>query len=68
MNYLSIVGPLGFVVIILIVILLPLIALIDILTHEFTGTNKLIWVIIVLFFPIMGAILYFLIGTRQKVR
>ncbi len=68
MNYLSIVGPLGLVVIILIVILLPVIALIDILTHEFTGTNKLIWVIIVIFFPIMGAILYFLIGTRQKIR
>jgi len=68
MNYLSIVGPLGLVVIILLVILLPLIALIDILSHEFTGTNKLIWVIIVIFFPIMGAILYFLIGTRQKIR
>ncbi len=68
MNYLALVGPLGLVVILIIIILLPLIALIDILTHEFTGTNKLIWVIIVIFFPIMGAILYFLIGTRQKIR
>ncbi len=68
MNYLALVGPFGLVVILIIIILLPLIALIDILTHEFTGTNKLIWVIIVIFFPIMGAILYFLIGTRQKIR
>jgi hypothetical protein len=68
MNFLGIVGPTGLIVVIVIVILLPLIALIDILSHEFTGSNKIIWVIIVLFFPIMGAILYFLIGTRQKIR
>ena len=61
------VGPAGLIVILIIVVLLPLIALIDILTHEFTGSNKIIWVIIVIFFPIMGAILYFLIGTRQKI-
>ncbi len=60
--------PTGLILIVIIIILLPLIALIDILTHEFTGSNKIIWVIIVLFFPVMGAILYFLIGTRQKVR
>ncbi|MEE4215808.1 MAG: PLDc N-terminal domain-containing protein [Bacteroidales bacterium] len=68
MNYLAIVGPIGLVLIILLVVLLPLIALIDILTHEFTGSNKIIWVIIVIFFPLMGAVLYFLIGQRQKIR
>jgi hypothetical protein len=62
------IGTTGIILLIVVIILLPLIALIDILSHEFTGTNKLIWVIIVLFFPIMGAILYFLIGTRQKIR
>lgn len=68
MKFLAMVGPVGLIVVLAIVILLPLIALIDILTHEFTGSNKIIWVIIVIFFPIMGAILYFLIGTRQKIR
>jgi len=68
MNFLAMVGPVGLIVILIIIILLPLIALIDILTNEFTGSNKIIWVIIVIFFPIIGAILYFLIGTRQKIR
>lgn len=68
MHFLAMVGPIGLIVVIAIAILLPLVALIDILTHEFTGLNKIIWVIIVIFFPIMGALLYFLIGTRQKVR
>jgi len=62
------IGSTGIILIIVVVILLPLIALIDILSHEFTGFNKIIWVIIVLFLPIMGAILYFLIGPRQKIR
>lgn len=49
-------------------LLLPLVALIDILRNEFTGSNKLIWVLVVLLFPILGPVLYFIIGTSQKVR
>jgi hypothetical protein len=67
MNLLLIIGPielllLGFVII------LPLAALIDILISEFEGNNKLIWVLVVLFANIVGAILYFLIGRNQKIR
>jgi hypothetical protein len=54
--------------VVLIGLLLPLIALIDILRHEFTGSNKIVWVIVVLIFPFFGAILYFIIGSGQKVR
>lgn len=43
-----------------------LIALIDILRSEFTGYNKIIWILVVLFIPLLGAILYFLIGRKQK--
>jgi hypothetical protein len=48
--------------------LLPLIALIDILRNEFEGSNKIIWVLVVLFFPFIGTLLYFIIGTGQKIR
>ncbi|MAZ27582.1 MAG: hypothetical protein CL868_10960 [Cytophagaceae bacterium] len=48
-------------------ILLPIIALIDILRNEFTGSNKLIWVLVVLFFNIFGALLYFIFGRSQKI-
>ena len=49
-------------------LLLPLLALIDILRHDFNGSDKLIWVLIVLLFPIIGAILYFLIGSSKKIK
>jgi len=41
-------------------------AFIDILKNEFTGSNKLIWLIAVLFAPVIGSIAYFFIGTKQK--
>ena len=52
----------------LIATILPIIAIIDILRSEFEGNNKLIWVLIVVFMHIIGSILYFLIGTNQKIR
>ena len=47
-------------------ILLPLIALIDIIRSDFKGNDKLIWVLVVIFFNILGSVLYFLIGRQQK--
>jgi hypothetical protein len=52
----------------LFVLILPLIALVDILRNEFTDSNKLIWVIVVLFFPFLGAIIYFVLGSSHKIR
>ncbi|GAB4020853.1 PLDc N-terminal domain-containing protein [Spirosoma koreense] len=49
-------------------LLLPLIALIDVVRSEFQGPNdKLIWVIIIVFLNIIGAILYFAIGRNQRI-
>lgn len=42
-------------------------AIIDILKNEFTGSNKLIWIIVVLLAPLIGSVLYFFIGRKQKV-
>jgi len=42
-------------------------ALVDILKSEFTGSNKIIWVVVVLLLPLLGSILYFAIGTKQKI-
>jgi len=52
---------------VLFVLLLPLIALIDILKSEFAGSNKLIWVTVVIAFPVIGTVLYFFIGKQQKI-
>lgn len=48
--------------------LIWLISLIDILRNEFTGNNKIIWFLVVFFLPTIGSILYFFIGTDQKIR
>ena len=48
-------------------IFLPVIALIDILKSNFEGSNKLIWVVVVVGLNFFGAILYFLIGRNQKI-
>jgi hypothetical protein len=45
-----------------------LIAFVDILRNEFTENNKLIWILVVIFVPVLGPIAYFFIGRKQKIR
>ena len=42
--------------------------LIDILKHEFTGYNKIIWILVIIFFPVLGAILYLVFGRIQRIK
>lgn len=49
-------------------LLLPLLAIVDIVRSKFQdNSEKLIWVIIVLFFPIFGSIIYFAMGGKNKI-
>jgi hypothetical protein len=41
-------------------------ALVDILKNEFIGPNKLVWLLLVIFLPLVGVICYYFIGTKQK--
>ena len=42
--------------------------LIDILKSDFRGgSDKIVWLLVVFFLPLIGLILYFLIGKSQKV-
>ncbi len=50
----------------LVMLVLWIWALYDILTSSFSGNKKIIWVLVVIFLPILGTILYFLIGRNQK--
>jgi len=46
-----------------------LIALVDILRSDFKHQNeKLIWVLVILFVPVLGPILYFVIGRKNKIK
>ena len=74
MEILGIIGPqeiiiiLSVILIVPVFLIIPIIALVDILKSEFTGNNKLIWVLVVLLSWIIGAILYFIIGRNQKIQ
>ena len=48
------------------VLLIWLMCLLDILRYEFRGNNKLIWFIAVTFIPLVGCLLYLVIGRKQK--
>lgn len=65
-------GPAEFLIILFIVGIpaaLWLWAIIDLLTSEFENSvNKVVWLIAVAFIPFLGAVLYLLIGRRQKVK
>jgi len=43
-------------------------AFVDILRSDFEGNNKLIWLLAVIFVPLIGSIAYFIIGRKQKVK
>ena len=49
-------------------IILPIIALIDIIRNEFNGNNKLIWLIVIIFFNLFGVLLYFIFSRDQKIK
>ncbi|GHA74729.1 PLDc N-terminal domain-containing protein [Pontibacter akesuensis] len=64
-------GGLGGVefLILLIPLALWLWALIDVLRSDFkSGTDKLVWVVAIIFVPLLGALLYLLFGRSQKVK
>ena len=70
MNYLGMIGPWQIILILIafLGIIPTIIALIDILKNKFEGNNKIVWVLVVLFFNLIGAILYFTIGRNQRVK
>ncbi|HAH25109.1 MAG TPA: hypothetical protein DCL77_15355 [Prolixibacteraceae bacterium] len=71
MTLLGVIGPQELIVILVVLLfflLFPILALVDILRSKFEGNMQLIWVLVVLLFNMIGSILYFIIGTKQKVR
>lgn len=59
---------LSFIIICAIAFILFVISLINILINDFTNPNKIVWVLVVIFIPILGSVLYLLIGYNQKIK
>ena len=53
--------------VILFIILIPLLALLSVLMNNFHGNEKIIWVLIIIFLPFLGSLLYFLIGRDKRI-
>ncbi|MCG2811772.1 MAG: PLD nuclease N-terminal domain-containing protein [Candidatus Aminicenantes bacterium] len=51
---------------VLIIVPIWLIAFVDILKNDFKGNDKLIWLLVVIFVPLIGPLCYFFIGQKQK--
>lgn len=66
MNYFLMIGPLQIFIILIFVFIPSIIALIDIVKNEFPGNNKIVWLLVVLLGHFLGALLYFIIGRKQK--
>jgi hypothetical protein len=68
--FLGFVGPWQWILIGLAIpmFILPIIALVDVIKNNFLNNNKVIWVLVILLLPLIGSILYFIIGTKQKVK
>jgi hypothetical protein len=49
----------------LIILILDIIALVDVLKSSMDTVGKLLWVLLILFLPIIGMVLYFLIGKKS---
>jgi hypothetical protein len=44
-------------------------ALVDVLTSKFENSiEKLIWLVAIVFVPVLGAILYLVLGRKQKIK
>ena len=53
-------------VLVIIGLLLPILALISVLTGRFPGNEKLVWVLVIIFLPYLGSIVYFLVGRQNR--
>jgi len=68
-------GPIGLSELIILAVLFSFIAyiifwlraLVDVSKNEFTGNNKIIWLLVVIFIP-FGMVIYFVVGRKQRVK
>ncbi|MFT6217263.1 MAG: hypothetical protein ACJAS3_003684 [Roseivirga sp.] len=47
-------------------VLLWIIALVDCLKSDFEKEGKIVWILVIVFLPILGSLLYLIIGRGQK--
>lgn len=54
-------------IIALIVLILDIVALVDVIKSSMEPVQKLIWALVIIIFPVVGMIVYFLVGKKLSV-
>jgi len=67
MIQLGMIGPWQ-MILILFGVLIPIIALIDVIRNNFTNNNKIVWILVILFTGLIGTLLYLMFGIQQKIK
>ena len=49
----------------LLVLVLDIVAIVDVLKSSVDTSKKALWIILILILPVVGMVLYFLIGKKQ---
>ena len=49
----------------LVVLILDIVAIVDALKGSLTTGLKVLWIVLILIFPVLGVILYFLLGRKK---
>ncbi len=56
---------------VLLILILPLLlwfwSLVDCLKSDFKNYDKIVWILLIILLPIIGAVLYMIIGRSQKI-
>lgn len=59
-------GEIFVILFVIFCLILPFVAIIDIASNKsMEGSHKLLWVVIVVFAPLIGSVIYFLIGKKK---
>jgi hypothetical protein len=71
MNLLHIIGMIGIGELFILgslIAVLSVFALINLLRSKFEGNIKIVWLLLIILLPLLGALLYFIIGRKQRIR
>lgn len=52
----------------LVILVLDIIAIFSIIGSPYSGLKKLLWILLILFLPVLGLILWYLLGNPGKVK
>ena len=56
------------VLLVLLTFILWIIAFVNILRSDFSGNNKIVWLLAVILVPLIGSLAYFFIGRKQRIK